>query len=39
MQASFNLFSPTTKEELQDAVNLWCENEELALKKYGYINT
>ena len=32
------MFSPDTKEELQYAVNLWCDNEEFALEKYRYIN-
>jgi surface protein len=31
-------FSPNTKEELQSAVDLWCENEPEALKTYGIIN-
>ena len=43
-------FTPTSKKELQKAVDLWCEsagsavptlrkNEGLALEKYGNINT
>ena len=32
------MFEPKTKEELQDAVNLWCKNKETAFKKYGDIN-
>ena len=31
------IFKPKTKEELQEAVNLWCENKEDALMKYGDI--
>ena len=31
------IFKPKTKEELQEAVDLWCENKEEALDKYGYI--
>ena len=33
------MFSPSTKEELQDAINLWCKNEPVALEQYGNINT
>ena len=29
------MWCPTTKKELQDAVDLWCENELEALEKYG----
>ena len=29
------IYEPKTKEELQDAVNLWCDNKETAFKKYG----
>jgi len=32
-------FKPETKDELQIAVNLWCDNKEEALNKYGEINT
>ena len=32
------MFEPKTKEELQNAVNLWCDDKETALKKYGDIN-
>ena len=27
-----------TKEVLQEAVNLWCENSEECIKKYGHIS-
>ena len=33
------VFKPETKEELKDAVNLWCDDEEEATNKYGDINT
>ena len=33
------MFSPETKKELQDAVDLWCHNQPEALEKYGNINT
>ena len=33
------LYYPDTKEELQNAVNLWCENQETATEKYGDINS
>ena len=33
------VFKPSTKKELQDAVNLWCDNKEEAVEKYGVINT
>mgnify|MGYP000636590184 CR=1 FL=1 len=32
-------FTPKTKEELKEAVNLWCNNKKEAIKKYGDINT
>ena len=32
-------FKPTTKEELQTAVNLWVSDNESALSTYGEINT
>ena len=32
------IFKPKTKEELQEAVNLWCENKEEALNKYSHIS-
>ena len=32
-------FTPKTKEELKEAVRLWCKNKEKAIKKYGDINT
>ena len=34
----FTIFKPNTKEELQEAVNLWCKNKEEAIKKYGHIS-
>ena len=33
----FIIFKPKTKQELQEAVDLWCENRYEALKKYGNI--
>ena len=32
------MFSPEKKEELKDAINLWCINEKLALETYGHIS-
>ena len=32
------IFKPKTKEELQEAVDLWCENKEEALNRYGNIS-
>ena len=32
-------FTPKTKVELQDAVDLWCKNKKKAIIKYGDINT
>ena len=32
------IFKPKTKDELQEAVDLWCENKEEALNKYGHIS-
>ena len=32
------IFKPKTKEELQEAVNLWCENKDKALTKYNHIS-
>ena len=32
-------FTPKTKEELKEAVKLWCKNKKEAIKKYGDINT
>ena len=29
------MFTPKTKEELQDAVDLWCKNEPEAIEKYA----
>ena len=34
----FTIFKPKIKEELQEAVDLWCENKNVALKKYGNIS-
>ena len=31
------IFKPKNKDELQEAVDLWCDNKEEALNKYGYI--
>ena len=33
------MFQPTTKKELQNAVNLWCKDQESVLEKYGDINS
>ena len=30
-----SIFSPNTKDELQKAVDLYCDNEPTALEKYG----
>ena len=32
------IFKPKTKDELQNAVNLWCTNKNEALMKYGHIS-
>ena len=32
-------FTPKTKEELKEAVKLWCDNKKEAINKYGDINT
>ena len=32
------IFKAKTKDELQEAVDLWCENKEEALNKYGHIS-
>ena len=32
------IFKPKTKDELQKAVDLWCENKNEALIKYGHIS-
>ena len=32
-------FTPKIKEELIEAVELWCENKKEAIKRYGNINT
>ena len=37
--ASALLFAPSTKDELQSAVDLWCADKKTALKKYGDINS
>lgn len=34
----FTIYKPKTKEELKTAVDLWCENKEKALTKYGDIS-
>ena len=34
----FVFFKPKTEQELQEAVNLWCENKEEALSIYGHIS-
>ncbi len=34
----FIIFKPKTKEEVKTAVDLWCENKEDALMKYGHIS-
>ena len=33
------IFEPKTNEELKEAVDIWCNNKEKALNKYGEINT
>ena len=32
------IFKPKTKEELQEAVDFYCENKEQGIQNYGYIN-
>ena len=32
------IFKPKTKDELQEAVDLWCDNKENALARYGHIS-
>ena len=32
------IFKPETKDELQNAVDLWCENKDEALIKYNHIS-
>ena len=32
------IFKPSTKQELQEAVDLWCKNREEAISKYSYIS-
>ena len=34
----YTIFKPKTKIELKEAVDLWCENKEKALIKYGHIS-
>ena len=34
----FAFFKPNTKKELRKAVDLWCENKDEALNKYGHIS-
>ena len=34
----FAIFKPKIKEELKTAVNLWCDNKDEALNKYGHIS-
>ncbi len=34
----FIIFKPKTKQELQEAVDLWCKNKKEALNKYGHIS-
>ena len=36
---NYMVFTPNTKKELQNAVDLWCLDKESAVKKYGEINT
>jgi len=36
--ADMVIFKPKTKEEIQKAVDIWCENKEEAILKYGYIS-
>ena len=35
---SFVEFKPSTKKELQTAVNLWCDDKDKALNQYGHIS-
>ena len=35
----YQIFKPKSKEELQEAVDLWCENKEDALFKYLHISS
>ena len=35
---NYIIFKPKTKKELQIAVDLWCDNKEEAIKKYGDIS-
>ena len=32
------IFKPKTNDELQEAVEIWCDNKEKALNKYGQIS-
>ena len=34
----FTIFKPKSKEELQEAVDLWCEDREKAINKYSHIS-
>ena len=35
---NYIIFKPKNKEELQNAVNLWCENKDEALNYYDHIS-
>ena len=35
----YSIFKPKSKEELQEAVNLWCIDKEVALTKYLHISS
>ena len=32
------ILKPKTKQELQEAIDLWCDNKDEAFKKYGHIS-
>ena len=32
------IFKPKSKDDLQEAVDLWCDDEEKALNNYGHIS-
>ena len=34
----YTIFKPKTKDELKEAVNLWCDNKDEALTRYGHIS-
>ena len=36
--SNFIRFKPRNKAELQDAVDMWCENRKEAIKEYGHIS-